>query len=752
MSTRRKKRNKMDSIETQTTPGIDPMSPLLGSIPIPPFELVPIEIGIQTDKDKDKDREKDIEKDIEINDVYTEKDVEYIKRIKRKNPILYYQFIQSKNILKDRSVILSDILEMNITFEKKATLLEKYECLQQLIPYSHDYIVNRNQLRNLCNRFLSKKLVSEDPDIEMFSTRLKEMVTSFENRAFIEEKIEEYQESEQGDEKSKLKRWLTLATLLPFDKMSTVDYDIIHKLQETRNYLDSVLFGMKAVKERLLIFLNKKLRTFNGSRGCNIALLGKPGVGKCLHPDTALRMADLSIKHARDIVIGDELLGDDSTTRLVSSVCGGMEEMFEIIQEYGDRYIVNRSHILTVLRKNDEKVIDIPLVEVFEKEYLYSPLSGYYNGNVRAGHDAISYGLLYRGETNVPNYPDNFPLLPNNCIEWTVKDKLVFFNSLTNSGRLNSIYISPIYPIHSIYQLLRSAAIRCIIRDQTIILMTNSRYENFRIRSLGQGEYCGFSIDENHRFLLGDWTVTHNTAIAKALSKCLNVPFSQVSFGGVTSPEFLLGHDYTYIGSRPGEITRCLSRMGTKNGILFFDEFDKASDRKEIMSTLLHVTDFSQNNEFRDNYFPELCQDLGKIWFIYSMNELPKDPAMLDRLEVIKVDGYSFQEKKTIAKEYLFPKFSKELKIENDFTIDEDALHTLIQMDNSEGVRHLERSINLLMEKIYFFLYNKEMNYDYVWFKKMKELFSKGVLHVTEELINNVLTKQELESFNSIYN
>ncbi len=72
-------------------------------------------------------------------------------------------------------------------------------------------------------------------------------------------------------------------------------------------------------------------------------------------------------------------------------------------------------------------------------------------------------------------------------------------------------------------------------------------------------------------------------------------------------------------------------------------------------------------------------------------------------------------------------------------------------MDNSEGVRHLERSINLLMEKIYFFLYNREMNYDYVWFKKMKELFSKGVLHVTEELINNVLTKQELENFNSIY-
>jgi hypothetical protein len=73
-------------------------------------------------------------------------------------------------------------------------------------------------------------------------------------------------------------------------------------------------------------------------------------------------------------------------------------------------------------------------------------------------------------------------------------------------------------------------------------------------------------------------------------------------------------------------------------------------------------------------------------------------------------------------------------------------------MDNSEGVRHLERSINLLMEKIYFFLYNRGMNYEYNWFKQMKDSFSNGVLRVTEDLINKIVTKQELESFNSMYN
>ena len=98
--------------------------------------------------------------------------------------------------------------------------------------------------------------------------------------------------------------------------------------------------------------------------------------------------------------------------------------------------------------------------------------------------------------------------------------------------------------------------------------------------------------------------------------------------------------------------------MKTKNGILFFDEFDKASYRKDIMSTLLHITDFSQNNEYRDHYIPELSQDLSKIWFIYSMNEVPKDPAMLDRLEIIQIDGYTDEDKKIIAKEYILPKYS----------------------------------------------------------------------------------------------
>lgn len=741
MSTRKKRKNGLAS------PDLDPMSPLFGPIiqpPLPPIELIEQLLV-------DEKQQKDIEFDIE--DVYSEKDVEYLKKLKRKTPLVYKKFIESKHISVKRSIPLQDIITIDISTEKKATLLEKYESLNQLIPYSQDYIDNRNQLRNMYNRFIHKQLVSEDPDVELFKTRVTNLMTTSEHIKIIEEKIDEYQESERGDEKSKLKRWLMLATSLPFDRMSITNDDIIYKLEETKKYLDQTLFGMKHVKERLLIFLNKKLRTSSGSRGCNLALLGKPGVGKCLHPDTLVRMSDLSIRRAKDVYTGDYLMGDDSTPREVTSTVSGQEEMYEITQEFGETYIVNKSHILTLARCDTEQIIDIPILDVIGHEHLYKPASGYYKGNIVSTKDAVSYAILYAGKDEiVPSHPSHFPLLPPYYLEWSLTTKMIFHMNLTSNQTVNRVYIDPIYPIHKIIDLLQSAFVRCKCEERYIVFMPSDHNEVFRITPLGKGNYCGFTITDNERFLLADWTVTHNTAIAKSLSKCLDLPFSQVSFGGVTSSEFLLGHDYTYIGSRPGEITRCLSRMGTKNGIMFFDEFDKASERKEIMSTLLHVTDFSQNNEFRDNYFPEFAQDLNKIWFIYSMNELPKDPAMLDRLEIIKVDGYTFQDKKAIAKEYLFPKYINELKLQDAFVIEENALHRLVGMDKSEGVRELERMINLLMEKVYFFLYNNQIQYDYDWFLKMKDSYKDGKVTINEELIKIVLSKRESEGVhNSMY-
>ena len=114
---------------------------------------------------------------------------------------------------------------------------------------------------------------------------------------------------------------------------------------------------------------------------------------------------------------------------------------------------------------------------------------------------------------------------------------------------------------------------------------------------------------------------TGKTSIARIIAEVLDYPFEQISFGGVTNTEFIKGHDFTYIGSQPGAIAKSLSRMKYKNGILFLDEYEKISANKDIVSTLLHITDPSQNHIFRDQYLNDITIDLSAIWFIYSMKQ-----------------------------------------------------------------------------------------------------------------------------------
>ena len=328
-----------------SSPKLGPISPNLG----------PIDAETQT-INKDKDEEINT---FSIQEIYTEKDAEILKKMKKNSVILYHKFIESRNIISARTIQLKDIISLDISNEKRSVLLEQYECFSQIMPYTQEYIDARNNLRNLYNRFAHLKQISDDQDVELLKKRFSEMIVSPFNKSIIEEKIEEFQYSEKGDEKSKLKRWLMLITSLPFDKLSRNEYDIIEKLEEIKIFFDKTLFGMKNVKERLLLFLNKKLR--NVSKGCNIALIGKPGVGKCLHPNTRIRMADLSIKFAKDIFVGDYLMGDDSTPREVTSTITGKEQMYKVIQEFGDSYIVNKSHILTLRRKSDKKILELGL-------------------------------------------------------------------------------------------------------------------------------------------------------------------------------------------------------------------------------------------------------------------------------------------------------------------------------------------------------------------------------------------------------
>ena len=196
---------------------------------------------------------------------------------------------------------------------------------------------------------------------------------------------------------------------------------------------------------------------------------------------------------------------------------------------------------------------------------------------------------------------------------------------------------------------------------------------------------------------------TGKTSIARLLARILKYPFQQISFGGVNDPTYLKGHDYTYVGSQPGEIVKCLRRMGAKNGILFFDEYEKASSQKGVSSTLLHITDPSQNGEFRD-HFLEFPVDLSNIWQIYSMNSMPEDRALADRVFPVEISGYSTSDKTKILQNFLLPKALGNANLAKDsVTISRENASYLIGKVSGisdKGVRTIEKTMVDIINKI----------------------------------------------------
>ena len=203
------------------------------------------------------------------------------------------------------------------------------------------------------------------------------------------------------------------------------------------------------------------------------------------------------------------------------------------------------------------------------------------------------------------------------------------------------------------------------------------------------------------------------TSIARLLSSILDIGFQQISCGGIDRADYFKGHDYTYVGSRSGEIVNCLKRMGTKNGILFFDEYEKVLENKSISALMLHVTDPSQNFEYRDNYFSELIIDLSHIWFIYSMNSLPTDEALKDRIFYIEIRGYKFNEKIAIVKDYILKKtLINSGLIDTDISLTNEAIKHLIHITckNDRGVRSLEKIIMDIVNKLKFLQAHQDSN------------------------------------------
>jgi ATP-dependent Lon protease len=193
------------------------------------------------------------------------------------------------------------------------------------------------------------------------------------------------------------------------------------------------------------------------------------------------------------------------------------------------------------------------------------------------------------------------------------------------------------------------------------------------------------------------------TSVGQSIARATNRKYVRMSLGGVRDEAEIRGHRRTYIGSMPGKILQNLSKVGVRNPLFLLDEVDKMGMdfRGDPASALLEVLDPEQNHTFVDHYV-EVEYDLSDVMFVCTANTLNIPPALLDRMEVIRLSGYTEDEKINIAQRYLLPKAMKNTGLKpGDLVVTEAALRDVVRYYTREaGVRALEREVSKICRKV----------------------------------------------------
>jgi ATP-dependent Lon protease len=237
------------------------------------------------------------------------------------------------------------------------------------------------------------------------------------------------------------------------------------------------------------------------------------------------------------------------------------------------------------------------------------------------------------------------------------------------------------------------------------------------------------------------------TLIKDGISKILNRPFAFVALGGATDSSFLEGHSYTYEGSTWGHIVEILKQSKCMNPVIYFDELDKVSDTpkgEEIIGILTHLTDTTQNAQFKDKYFNGIDIDLSKCLFIFSYNDENKvNPILRDRMYKIETEGYNMKDKMTIVKNYLIPSIEQNIGLESEqIEIHDNVISHVIEnyTKGEKGVRNLRRCIEIMYSKINMY---RLMNPNTVLCEGVKTMNIEFPFTINKDVMDKLLKKDK---------
>ena len=329
----------------------------------------------------------------------------------------------------------------------------------------------------------------------------------------------------------------------------------------------------------------------------------------------------------------------------------------------------------------------------------------------------------------------------NNSLEITQKNKkladdiLFLVRSLGYNGTIKECNRSCMYKGEKKFVQYHKIKINGSGRQEIPVLLERKRPKEYKeikdglntgikIVPLEDDKYYGFQIDGNSRFLLGDFTVTHNTSLAKkGIANCLidddgeSRPFAFIAMGGSSNGSTFEGHNYTYVGSTWGKIVDILIEKKCMNPIIFIDELDKISKTehgKEIIGILTHLIDSTQNDSFQDKYFNGIDLDLSKALFIFSYNDYELiDRILLDRIHRIKFEHLTINDKLIITEKYILPEIYKKIGLEDVIKFPNEVIQFIINHYTCEsGVRKLKEILFEILGEINLSILKEVKIYD----------------------------------------